>query len=71
MRESKEKKKTSFFFWLSDFYLFFIISRNKFKSIIKGIGKKGKFKSVCFAFPQYLPLLVAHVSSATAGSPDD
>lgn len=67
MRESKEKKKSSFFFWLSDFYLFFTISR-KFKNIIKGIGKKGKFKS---AFPQYLPLLVAHVSSATAGSPDD
>jgi len=67
VRESKEKKKSSFFFWLSDFYLFFTISR-KFKSIIKGIGKKGKFKS---AFPQYLPLLVAHVSSATAGSPDD
>jgi hypothetical protein len=70
VRESKEKKKSSFFFWLCDFYLFFTISR-KFKSIIKGIGKKGKFKSVCFAFPQYLPLLVAHVSSATAGSPDD
>jgi hypothetical protein len=44
VRESKEKKKSSFFFWLSDFYLFFTISR-KFKSIIKGIGKKGKFKS--------------------------
>jgi len=68
VRESKEKKKSSFFFWLSDFYLFFTISRNKFKNIIKGIGKKGKFKS---AFPQYLLLLVAHVSSATAGSPDD
>jgi hypothetical protein len=61
VRESKERNIESFFFfWLSDFYLFFTISR-KFKNI-KGIGKKGTF--TCFAFPTAR-------STRIVGSPDD
>ena len=46
MRESKEREKTIVFFGLSDFYLFFIVSR-KFKKSKEGILEKGQIQVFC------------------------